>query len=199
MITRVLLLLCISWIVRLDEDLFHVAGHGFSGHDLILLAGGLFLIAKATFEIHEKVEGHSDHHAPVRTAASFANFIVQILLVDMVFSLDSVITAVGMARAIPVMFTAVILAVFVMLVFAGAISGFVERHPTVKILALSFLVLIGVLLVAEGFGKHIEKGYVYFAMAFALSVELVNLRVRGSGQPVHLHQPHMPDQTGAEP
>jgi predicted tellurium resistance membrane protein TerC len=182
--------------MQLDEPLFHLLGHDFSGHSLIMLGGGLFLIAKATYEIHEKVEGHAEHKGAARAAASFASVIVQILLIDLVFSLDSVITAVGMARSIPVMIAAVIISVAVMLAFAGKVSSFVERRPTVKILALSFLVLIGVLLVAEGFGKHLEKGYIYFAMAFALSVELVNLRVRGKGEPVQLHQPHLP-QAGA--
>jgi len=177
MIVRILLLLAISWIMGLTKPLFAVMSHDVSGKDLILLLGGLFLIGKSTFEIHERIEGHE----PTKTAkavASFASVIIQIMLLDIVFSLDSVITAVGMARHIPIMIAAVIVAVAIMMLFAGAVSRFVERHPTIKMLALSFLLLIGVMLLAEGFGRHIEKGYIYFAMAFSLFVELLNLRMR---------------------
>jgi predicted tellurium resistance membrane protein TerC len=178
MVLRILLLLAISWIMRLERVLFEVWDQGFTGRDLILLGGGLFLIAKATKEIHDKVESGPEHERG-RQVASFTAALTQILLLDLVFSIDSVITAVGMAQAIWVMVTAVVVAVVVMMVFAGAVSGFVERHPTIKVLALSFLVLIGVLLVADGLGKHLDRGYVYFAMAFSLLVELINLRVRG--------------------
>jgi predicted tellurium resistance membrane protein TerC len=177
MILRILLLLTISWIMRLETTLFTLIGHDFTGRDLILVGGGLFLIAKATKEIHDKVEGEEIEER-ARRAGSFAAAITQILLLDLVFSLDSVITAVGMARAIWVMVTAIVIAVGVMMIFAGRVSAFVHRHPTIKVLALSFLVLIGVLLVADGLGKHLERGYVYFAMGFSLVVELINLRVR---------------------
>jgi predicted tellurium resistance membrane protein TerC len=185
MITRVLLLLSISWLVRLTSPLFGVLGHAVSGRDLILLGGGLFLLAKATFEIHDKLEG-DEGHGSARVPARFWQVIVQILLLDIVFSLDSVITAVGMAREIWVMVTAVIVAVGVMLVAARPISEFVERHPTVKMLALSFLLLIGFSLIAEGAGQHISKGYIYFAMGFSVFVEALNLRVRRKTAPVHL-------------
>ncbi|MCC6545757.1 TerC family protein [Candidatus Sumerlaeota bacterium] len=180
MVTRILLLLAISWVMSLTKDLFSIAGMGFSGKDLILVGGGLFLLAKSTHEIHEKVEeaGHTEEQKKARAVtASVAAVIVQILLLDIVFSLDSVITAVGMVHNITIMIAAVIAAVVVMLVFAGPISRFVHDHPTVKILALSFLILIGVMLVAEGFGQHISKGFIYFAMAFSLMVEMINLRI----------------------
>jgi len=185
MVTRVLLLFSLAWLIRLTAPLFTLAGHAFSGRDLILLLGGLFLLAKATFEIHEKLEGE-EHHGAARAAASFGAVIVQIMLLDLVFSLDSVITAIGMARDLWVMVTAVVLAVAVMLVAAGAISAFVDRHPTVKMLALSFLLLIGFSLVADGLGQHISKGYIYFAMGFSVFVEMLNLKIRKRGQPVEL-------------
>jgi predicted tellurium resistance membrane protein TerC len=182
---RIALLFAISWVMRLTEPLISVTRFEFSGRDLILLGGGLFLIAKATWEIHDKLEGEEhEHGGPKRV--SFASVIVQIMLLDIVFSLDSVITAVGMARAIWVMVAAVVIAVGVMVVFANAIGDFVERHPTIKMLALSFLILIGVMLTAEGFGKHFEKGYVYSAMAFSLVVELLNMRLRRVTKPVQL-------------
>lgn len=177
MIMRILLLLGIKWIMGLTEPLFGVLNHDVSGRDLTMLLGGLFLIGKSTFEIHEKIEGH-EHSTKSKVAASFLSVLVQIMLLDIVFSLDSVITAVGMARHIPIMVAAVVIAVGVMMVFAGAVSRFVERHPTIKMLALSFLLLIGVMLLAEGLGQHIEKGYIYFAMGFSLFVEMLNLRVR---------------------
>lgn len=177
MITRILLLLSLAWMVRLTDPLAAIAGFDLSGRDLILFAGGLFLIAKSTYEIHEKLEGVSGRTS-AKVAASFAGVIVQILLLDLVFSLDSVITAVGMVRQIPVMVAAVIVAVLVMMLAAGSISAFVERHPTVKILALSFLLLIGTSLVAEGLHFHIPKGYIYFAMAFSVGVEMLNLQLR---------------------
>lgn len=189
MIMRILLLLAIGWVMGLQKVLLEVnlTGLGIpleqhiTGKDLILLGGGLFLIAKATKEIHAKMEGPELHEVGAKHAASrFGVAIAQILLLDLVFSLDSVITAVGMAKAIEVMVAAVIVAVIVMMIFAGSISRFVEKHPTVKVLALSFLILIGVLLTADGLGQHLSRGYVYFAMAFSLGVELINLRVRAA-------------------
>jgi len=187
MLMRIGLLLALKWVMGLVAPLFGVFGQEFSGRDLILLGGGLFLIAKATWEIHDKLEGEDHTPGAERKGASFGSVIVQITLLDIVFSLDSVITAVGMARSLWVMIAAVVIAVGAMLIFAGAVSAFVERHPTIKMLALSFLILIGVMLVAEGFGRHVEKGYVYFAMAFSLAVELLNIRMRKAGRPVHLH------------
>jgi predicted tellurium resistance membrane protein TerC len=189
MIIRILLLLSITWVMSLTAPLFSVFEQDVSGRDLILILGGLFLLGKSTLEIHEKLEG-VEGHGSARVAASFVSVIVQILLLDIVFSLDSVITAVGMADDVAVMILAVIIAVGVMLFSAGAISDFVDRHPTVKILALSFLLLIGVSLIAEGFDQHIPKGYIYFAMAFSVFVEMINLRVRAKAEPVHLHQPY---------
>jgi predicted tellurium resistance membrane protein TerC len=184
---RIVLLLAISWVMGLTATLFQVSGHAISGRDLILFVGGLFLVGKATFEIHERLEG-ATHGRGARKPASFGMILLQIALLDMVFSLDSVITAVGMAKSIPVMVAAVITAILVMMVFSGSVSGFIERHPTMKILALAFLILIGVMLIAESFGKHIEKGYIYFAMAFSLLVELLNMRLRArAAQPVKLH------------
>ena len=187
MIIRILLLLSITWVMGLTAPWFAVLGQEISGRDLILILGGLFLIAKSTYEIHDKLEGE-EGHGSARVAASFTAVIVQILLLDIVFSLDSVITAVGMAEDVMVMILAVVIAVVVMLVSAGTISEFVERHPTVKMLALSFLLLIGVSLMAEGFEQHIPKGYIYFAMGFSIFVEMVNLRIRAKAAPVHLHQ-----------
>lgn len=191
LITRVLLLLSITWVMGLKVVLFTVSGHGFSGRDLILLVGGLFLIYKAVKEIHAKLEGEEHEGGGVK-AATFGAVIVQILILDIVFSLDSVITAVGMASQVGVMIAAVVVAVGFMLVFAGPLSEFVEKHPTVKMLALAFLVLIGVNLVAEGFGSHIEKGYTYFAMAFATGVEMLNLRLKKGASPVRLREPGRP-------
>ena len=189
MFIRIGLLWSITWVMRLTAPLFTVLGNEISGRVLIMLVGGLFLIAKSTHEIHEKLEGE-EGESSTRVAASFAGVIVQILLLDIIFSLDSVITAVGMAEHLAVMVIAVILAVGVMLLSAAAIGEFVERHPTVKMLALSFLLLIGVSLIAEGFEQHIPKGYIYFAMGFSIFVEMVNLRVRAKSKPVHLRQPY---------
>ncbi|HXH23641.1 MAG TPA: TerC family protein [Vicinamibacterales bacterium] len=188
MLMRIALLLSITWVMGLTAPLFEVFEHEISGRDLILIAGGLFLIGKSTHEIHDKLEGE-EGRGDAKVAASFAAVIVQILLLDVVFSLDSVITAVGMAEDVSVMILAVVIAVGVMLVSAGPISDFVERHPTVKMLALSFLLLIGVALIAEGFEQHIPKGYIYFAMGFSVFVEMINLRVRAKAEPVHLHRP----------
>ena len=187
---RILLLLSIVWVIRLTSPLFYVFGRPISGRDLILIGGGLFLLAKSTLEIHEGLEGE-EGHSSARVRASFAAVITQIAVLDIVFSLDSVITAVGMAEDIAIMVAAVILAVGVMMFSAGPISSFVNRHPTVKILALSFLLLIGVALVADGLGMHIPKGYIYFAMGFSVFVEMINLRVRRRATPVHLHEPYV--------
>ncbi|MBI5382931.1 MAG: TerC family protein [Opitutae bacterium] len=191
LVSRILLLCSLAWMMRLTAPLFTLPllNHAVSGRDLILLVGGLFLLVKSTHEIHEKLEGE-DGGASARVAPSFAAVLVQIMLLDIVFSLDSVITAVGMASHLGVMIAAVIIAVVVMLIFAGAISDFVHRHPTLKMLALSFLLLIGVTLVADGLGQHISKGYIYFAMAFSFGVELLNLRLRSRPKPVELHQPY---------
>ncbi len=184
LVIRIILLFSISWIMTLTEPLFNLFAHDFSGRDLILLGGGLFLLAKATFEIHHKVEGDPQIHlheaqAAGKKSARPGMMLLQILILDIVFSLDSVITAVGMANQVPIMVTAMLLSMVIMLVSAKGISSFVDRHPTIKILALSFLLLIGVMLVAESFGAHVSKGYIYFAMAFSLAVELLNMRYRG--------------------
>jgi predicted tellurium resistance membrane protein TerC len=189
MVSRILLLFSLSWVIGLTAPLITVMGHEISGRDLVLIVGGLFLVAKSTHEIHEKLEGHTGEIS-ARVGPSYTSVLIQILLLDVVFSLDSVITAVGMVSQIGVMVAAVILAVGFMMVFADAISGFVDRHPTVKMLALSFLLMIGVMLLADGFGQHISKGYVYFAMAFSVLVEALNLRVRRGAEPVKLHQPY---------
>ena len=186
LVMRLLLLLSIAWIVKLTAPWFTIMGHEISGRDMILLVGGLFLIAKATHEIHEKLEGEEGEKV-VKATPKLSAIIMQIMALDIVFSLDSVITAVGMAKDIGVMITAVIISVGIMLFSAGAVSGFVNRHPTVKMLALSFLLLIGTALVAEGLEFHIPKGYIYFAMAFSVVVELLNMRVRGTSKPVQLH------------
>lgn len=189
MITRILLLLSLNWIIRLEEPLFTVLSIGITGRDLIMLAGGLFLIGKSTMEIHDKLEGKEEQESGAKKAAvSFAGIVVQIGILDIVFSLDSVITAVGMANEIAIMIAAVIIAVIIMLFASGKISEFVNGHPTVKILALSFLLLIGTSLIVEGLHQEIPKGYIYFAMAFSVFVELLNLRARGPREPVRLHQ-----------
>jgi predicted tellurium resistance membrane protein TerC len=191
--TRILLLIGLAWMVRLTKPFFEInflALHlPISGRDLILIAGGLFLLAKSTHEIHGKLEGE-DGEVTKRMPPTFASVIIQILLLDIVFSLDSVITAVGMVRQIGVMIAAVVLAMIFMLIFVGRISGFIEKHPTLKMLALSFLLLIGFVLVAEGFHQHISKGYIYFAMAFSVGVEWLNIRLRVKQQRVELHQPY---------
>jgi predicted tellurium resistance membrane protein TerC len=191
---RLLLLFSITWMARLTAPLFVVLAQEISGRDLILIGGGLFLLAKATWEIHDKLEG--SHEDSRRVAASFASVIIQVMLLDIVFSLDSVITAIGMADDLRVMVAAVVIAVLVMLVAAEPISAFVEEHPTLKILALSFLLLIGLSLLADGLGQHISKGYIYFAMGFSVFVEMINLRVR-RGAPVHLK--HRYEESGGQP
>jgi predicted tellurium resistance membrane protein TerC len=192
LVGRIALLLSLGWVMRLTTPLFSPFGHDVSGRDLILILGGLFLIAKATFEMHERLEGHGGPGSKPGTA-TFGAVLYQILLLDLVFSLDSVITAVGMTSVIPVMIAAVVVAILVMLVFAGPISHFVERHPTVKMLALAFLLMIGVMLLIEGFGKHVPKGYIYFAMAFSLGVELLNLKVSAKTKPIELRGPKLPE------
>jgi predicted tellurium resistance membrane protein TerC len=189
MLMRIALLLSITWVMRLTTPLFGFFGWEISGRDLILIIGGLFLIGKSTHEIHDKLEGQ-EGHGTARAPASFRGVLIQIMLLDIVFSLDSVITAVGMAEDVVVMIAAVVIAVGVMLMSSRGISDFVERHPTVKMLALSFLLLIGLSLIAEGFDQHIPKGYIYFAMGFSIFVEMINLRVRAKGAPVQLHQPY---------
>jgi predicted tellurium resistance membrane protein TerC len=177
MITRILLLLSLSWIIGLTAPLFTILGEEISGRDLVLLVGGLFLLGKSTHEIHGNLEG-GEEHGRSRAAPSFAGVLIQIMLLDVVFSLDSVITAVGMVDEIGMMVAAVVVAIGFMMAFSGAISGFVSRHPTIKMLALSFLILIGVALIAEGLDQHIPKGYIYFAMAFSVGVELLHMRAR---------------------
>ena len=189
---RIALLLAIGWVMGLTTPLFSVVEHSFSGRDLILLVGGLFLVGKATWEIHDKLEGGVHEKAGSARRASLGSILAQIVVLDIVFSLDSVITAVGMAKHVGVMIAAVVASVLVMLVFAGRIATFIENHPTMKVLALSFLLLIGVVLMADGFGQHISKGYIYSAMAFSLFVEVLNLRVRKRVQPpVELHQSYV--------
>ena len=185
LVSRLILLSALAWIVKLTTPLFAVGGRGFSGRDLVLVAGGLFLIYKAVHEIHEKLEGGEGGKA-AKAGATFASVIAQIMIIDIVFSLDSIITAVGMAESLAVMAAAVIAAVAVMMVFAGTIGEFVERHPTVKMLALGFLLLIGTSLIADGFGAHVPRGYIYSAMGFAVFVETLNLRARKRAEPVHL-------------
>jgi predicted tellurium resistance membrane protein TerC len=190
MLMRIALLFSITWIARLQTTLIEPFGHPFNGRDLILLLGGLFLLAKATYELHERLEGEAGHGG-AKAVASFGAVITQVMLLDIVFSLDSVITAIGMSDHLGVMISAVMAAVLIMLVAAEPISAFVEEHPTVKVLALSFLMLIGMSLVADGFGQHISKGYIYFAMGFSVFVEMINIRVRKKSDPVKLHQPYV--------
>ena len=197
MVMRVLLLFSLAWIIKLTKPLFTLIDHPVTGRDLILIGGGLFLLAKSTFEIHERLEGE-ESHGSARIHASFASVITQIMLLDIVFSLDSVITAVGMADDVTIMAAAVVLAVAIMMFSAEPISAFVNRHPTVKVLALSFLLLIGVSLIGDGLGMHVPKGYIYFAMGFSIFVEMINLRVRKAGSPVKLHQPYAADENRAD-
>jgi predicted tellurium resistance membrane protein TerC len=194
MFTRILLLASLAWIIGLTAPWFTIFGLAISGRDVILIGGGVFLLAKSTREIHDRLEG-KEGHLSAKIAPSFANVIVQILLLDIVFSLDSVITAVGMARQLGVMIAAVVIAVIIMMFSAEGISDFVNRHPTVKMLALSFLLLIGFTLVVEGLHQHIPKGYTYFAMGFSVFVEMLNLRMRTARQPVQLHQPYQEEKS----
>lgn len=197
MFMRVGLLFCLTWVMGLTAPLFTIFAQEISGRDIILILGGLFLIAKSTFEIHEKLEGEAEEHLADSRGArrSFVGIIIQILLLDIVFSLDSVITAVGMASQITIMIAAVVIAVLFMMAFAGPVSHFIHQHPTLKILALSFLLLIGVMLIADGLGQHISKGYIYFAMAFSVFVEMLNLRIRQAPpRPIELRGPTMEPQ-----
>jgi predicted tellurium resistance membrane protein TerC len=189
MFMRIALLLSLAWVIRLTAPLFTAFGSEFSGRDLILILGGLFLIAKATHEIHQKLEGESEHAEGAKGAATFGSVIAQIVVLDAVFSLDSVITAVGMVSEIPIMVLAIVLAVLFMMWFARPLGDFVERHPTVKMLALSFLLLVGTALIADGFELHIPRGYIYFAMGYSIFVEMLNLRLRRARvEPVRLHE-----------
>ncbi len=192
LVMRILMLFAISWVIRLTAPLFELLGQEISGRDLILIAGGLFLLAKATHEIHERLEGESGH-ASARVPPSFTAVVLQIMLLDVIFSLDSVITAVGMVSEVSIMVVAVIIAVGIMMLSAARIGDFVNQHPTVKMLALSFLLLIGLMLVAEGLDQHIPKGYVYFAIAFSIFVEMLNLRLRSQTRtpPLQLNQPYV--------
>ena len=189
MITRIMLLFSLAWIMKLTNPFFHILGHGVSGRDLILIVGGLFLLAKSTMEIHDKLEGEEHHADGGKAAVSFNSVLIQIMFLDIIFSLDSVITAVGMARQLGVMVTAVVISVGIMMFFASAVGKFVDRHPTIKVLALSFLLMIGVALIADGLSFHIPKGYIYFSMAFSIFVEMINIRVRkNADKPVKLRQ-----------
>jgi predicted tellurium resistance membrane protein TerC len=191
LLMRVILLFSLSWVMGLTAPLFSipVVNHPVSGRDLILIIGGLFLIGKSTHEIHGSLEGE-EGHASKKVFASFASVIVQITLLDIVFSLDSVITAIGMVEQVAIMIAAVVVSIIAMMLFAGSIGAFVQKHPTVKMLALAFLLLIGVTLLAEGFHQKIPKGYIYFAMAFSVIVEILNMRLRKKAEPVHLHNPY---------
>lgn len=189
LIMRVILLFSLSWVIGLTAPLFTVFGQEVSGRDLVLLIGGLFLIAKSTHEIHGSLEGE-EGHVSKKVYSGFASVIVQITLLDIVFSLDSVITAVGMVNNLWIMIAAVVISIIAMMLFAGSIGAFVQRHPTIKMLALSFLLLIGVTLIAEGLHQHIPKGYIYFAMAFSVLVEILNMRLRKKAEPVILHNPY---------
>lgn len=191
LVIRVILLFSISWVIGLTAPLFSVLNQEISGRDLILLLGGLFLLGKSTFEIHDNLEGE-EGHASARVRANFTSVIIQIILLDAVFSLDSVITAVGMVNEIGIMIAAVVVAIFFMMLFAAPVSAFVHRHPTIKMLALSFLLLIGLTLIVEGFDVHIPKGYVYFAMGFSVFVEMLNMRLRKKSSPVDFHERYAP-------
>jgi predicted tellurium resistance membrane protein TerC len=193
MFVRIALLLSLTWIMRLTEPLFNLLGKEISGRDLILIGGGLFLLAKSTLEIHSSLEGE-ETRAGQAVAAGFAAVLAQILIMDIIFSFDSVITAIGLANQIPVMIIAIVIAVIVMMLAAGTINDFIDAHPTLKVLALSFLILIGVALIGEGLDLHIPKGYVYFAMAFSVCVEMLNMRLRARVRPVRLHKTIVEDE-----
>ena len=198
MLTRILLLLSITWVMSLQAEILRIAEYGLSGRDLILIGGGLFLLAKSTHEIHNSLEG-AEHGREAKGGATFLSVVTQIAIIDIVFSLDSIITAVGMVNRIEVMVAAVVLSVALMMAFAGPIGRFVSDHPTIKMLALSFLVVIGVVLIAEGFDHHVPKGYVYFAMAFSVCVEMLNIRMRRrASRPAHLHAAYTTQDRGPE-
>ena len=192
LVMRIILLFSLSWVIGLTAPLFAAFGREISGRDLILILGGLFLLGKATFEIHENLEGPQGH-ASARVKSTFTSVIIQTLILDMVFSLDSVITAVGMVEQVEIMIAAVVVSIALMMFFAAPVGNFVAKHPTIKMLALSFLLLIGMTLIVEGFGVHIPKGYIYFAMGFSVFVELLNLRLRRKHDPVNLHERYAPD------
>ena len=196
LVMRIILLFSLSWVIGLTAPLFNIFGQEISGRDLILILGGLFLLGKATFEIHENLEGEQGH-ASAKVKSTFTSVIIQILILDMVFSLDSVITAVGMVEQVEIMIAAVVVSIALMMFFAAPVGGFVAKHPTIKMLALSFLLLIGMTLIVEGFGVHIPKGYVYFAMGFSVFVEMLNLRLRRKHDPVNLHERYAPEGEGA--
>jgi predicted tellurium resistance membrane protein TerC len=202
LVMRILLLLSLSWVIGLTAPLFTVLGQEISGRDVILILGGLFLLGKSTYEIHENLEGE-EGHSSARVKATFASVLIQIIILDMVFSLDSVITAVGMVDQVSVMIAAVTVAILVMLFSAEAVAGLVNRHPTLKMLALSFLLLIGLALLLEGFDQHVPKGYIYFAMGFSVLVEFLNIRVRrrreARAAPVELHQRYSRSEEGSDP
>jgi predicted tellurium resistance membrane protein TerC len=187
MVTRILLLLSLTWLMKLTTPLFAVIGNEISGRDIVLIVGGLFLLFKSTMEIHASLEG-AEHETNTTAAASLIGVVSQIAIIDIIFSLDSVITAVGLAQHVEIMIAAIVIAVIVMMISAAAISNFIDRHPTIKMLALSFLILIGVALIADGLELHIPKGYIYFAMAFSVMVEMLNLRLRKTRAPLHLHK-----------
>jgi predicted tellurium resistance membrane protein TerC len=187
MVTRILLLFSLTWLMKLTAPLFAILGNEISGRDIVLIVGGLFLLFKSTMEIHTSLEG-SEHVTKAGGSASFIGVVSQIAVIDIIFSLDSVITAVGLVQHVEVMVAAIVIAVIVMMFSAGAISDFIDRHPTIKMLALSFLILIGVALIADGFELHIPKGYIYFAMAFSVMVEMLNLKLRKKREPLHLHK-----------
>lgn len=187
MVSRILLLLSLAWLMKLTTPLFAILGNEISGRDIVLIVGGLFLLFKSTMEIHTSLEG-AEHEKKAGGSASFIGVVSQIAVIDIIFSLDSVITAVGMAQHVEVMIAAIIIAMIVMMLSAGAISDFIDKHPTIKMLALSFLILIGVALIADGFELHIPKGYIYFAMAFSVMVEMLNLRLRKKREPLQLHK-----------
>ena len=187
MVSRILLLLSLAWLMKLTTPLFAILGNEISGRDIVLIVGGLFLLFKSTMEIHTSLEG-TEHEKKAGGSASFIGVVSQIAVIDIIFSLDSVITAVGMAQHVEVMVAAIVIAMIVMMLSAGAISDFIDKHPTIKMLALSFLILIGVALIADGFELHIPKGYIYFAMAFSVMVEMLNLRLRKKREPLQLHK-----------
>lgn len=196
MFMRIGLLLVLAWLIGLTAPLFSVLGEDISGRDLILIGGGLFLLWKSTSEIHQSLEGEEGHGSRV-VKSTFTAVILQIMVIDLVFSLDSIITAVGMVKELAVMIAAVVASVGLMMLFAGAIGRFVSTHPSIKMLALSFLVAVGVMLIAEGFGHHVPRGYLYFAMAFSLTVEMLNIRMRRRAAAVHLHAPYAPEKPGS--
>jgi predicted tellurium resistance membrane protein TerC len=186
LVIRIILLLFISWLAGLTDPVITLLDQGFSARDLIMMGGGLFLLGKSTLEIHHKLEGEENEEGKKLVRASFSQIIVQILLLDIVFSLDSIITAIGLVKEAGIMITAVVISMIVMMIFAGKIGDFIEKHPTLKMLALSFLLMIGLVLFAEGFGVHVPKGYIYFAMAFSILVEMLNMRMLRKNKPVHL-------------